>query len=158
MTKTMMLLLVPVLCAGCIHVKTENEIKPIHITMDVNLKVDNALNEAFKDENFAAKPQSSGDAKQPPKEFVAMKAMLDRGAAGISSNGLLVARDGATDDDKLLIFDSNERYNRRLADVAQQSGVSLETVQKRRAAQFVERIPAGSGVWYQDESGSWKQK
>ena len=29
--------------AGCISVKTEHEIKPIHITMDVNLKVQKQL-------------------------------------------------------------------------------------------------------------------
>ena len=29
--------------AGCFSVKTESEIKPIHITMDVILKVDKAL-------------------------------------------------------------------------------------------------------------------
>ena len=28
---------------GCLSIKTENEIKPIHITMDVNLKVQKEL-------------------------------------------------------------------------------------------------------------------
>ena len=36
---------------GCIQVKTESEIKPIHITMDVNLKVDKDLDKAFADED-----------------------------------------------------------------------------------------------------------
>ena len=39
-----------VCAAGCFSVKTESEIKPIHITMDVNLKVDKALEKAFADE------------------------------------------------------------------------------------------------------------
>ena len=43
--------------AGCIHVKTESEIKPIHITMDVNLKVDRELDKAFSEE---AKPKRRG--------------------------------------------------------------------------------------------------
>ncbi len=30
---------------GCLSIKTEHEIKPIHITMDVNLKVQKELNE-----------------------------------------------------------------------------------------------------------------
>ncbi len=34
----------PVL-SGCLSVKTEHEIKPIHITMDVNLKVQKELEE-----------------------------------------------------------------------------------------------------------------
>ena len=32
---------------GCISVKTEHEIKPIHITMDINLKVDRELDQFF---------------------------------------------------------------------------------------------------------------
>ena len=44
--------------AGCIQVKTESEIKPIHITMDVNLKVDRELDRQFADER-QAKPSCS---------------------------------------------------------------------------------------------------
>ena len=40
--------------AGCFQVKTENEIKPIevkpiHITVDINVKVDRALDDFFGD-------------------------------------------------------------------------------------------------------------
>ena len=38
---------VAVLGAGCI--RTTHEIKPIHITMDINLKVDRALDDFFSD-------------------------------------------------------------------------------------------------------------
>ena len=31
--------------SGCLSIKTEHEIKPIHITMDVNLKVQKELEE-----------------------------------------------------------------------------------------------------------------
>jgi hypothetical protein len=35
---------------GCLNVKTEPiEVKPIHITVDVNVKVDRALNDFFGD-------------------------------------------------------------------------------------------------------------
>ena len=74
---------------GCISVKTESEIKPIHITMDVNLKVDKELDKAFADENL----------KQPQGNFAAVKSMLDRKVAGVSNKALLEARTGATDDD-----------------------------------------------------------
>jgi hypothetical protein len=46
------LILVLVLAAGgCASVKTESvvEVKPIHITVDVNVKVDQALNDFFGD-------------------------------------------------------------------------------------------------------------
>ena len=35
------------LAAGCLSIKTEHEIKPIHITMDINLKVDRELDQFF---------------------------------------------------------------------------------------------------------------
>lgn len=51
--KRVVLILLPLslLTGGCISVKTEHEVKPIHITMDVNLnvKVDKALDDFFGD-------------------------------------------------------------------------------------------------------------
>jgi len=42
--------LAPLLLAGCINVKTEPiEVKPIHITVDVNVKVERALDDFFGD-------------------------------------------------------------------------------------------------------------
>ena len=133
---------------GCISVKTENEIKPIHITMDINLKVDKEIDKAFADEN-QAKPQGA---------FKPVKEMLDRKVAGVNNKAMLEARAGATDDDKILIAESNARKMKRLNAIAKDSGVALEAVQKRSAKKFVEKIPVGSGVWYQDEAGTWLQK
>ena len=134
--------------AGCFSVKTESEIKPIHITMDINLKVDKELDKAFADEN-QQKPQGN---------FVAIKEMLDRKAAGITNRAMLEARDKATDADHLLIAESNARRLKRFSDVAKSNGVSLESVQRRHAAKWREKVPAGSGVWYQDDAGKWLQK
>jgi hypothetical protein len=40
----------PLLVAGCVNVKTAPiEVKPIHITVDVNVKVDRALDDFFGD-------------------------------------------------------------------------------------------------------------
>ena len=134
--------------SGCISVKTESEIKPIHITMDVNLKVDKELDQAFADENMA----------KPKGDFKEVKALLDRKVAGITSTAMLEARDGATDDDRILIAESNARKLKRFNEIAKSSGVSLEAVQKRSAKKFAEKIPAQSGVWIQAEDGSWSQK
>ena len=41
------LALLCLLCAGCFSIKTEHEIKPIHITVDVNLKVQKELDNVF---------------------------------------------------------------------------------------------------------------
>ena len=76
-----------VTAAGCIQLKTESEIKPIHITMDINLKVDKSLDKAFQDENV----------QRPQGDFVRVKDMLDRQAAGITRDALLEARASATD-------------------------------------------------------------
>ena len=134
--------------AGCFTVKTESEIKPIHITMDVNLKVDKELDKAFADE----------DMKKPQGDFKEIKALLDRKVAGINSKALLEARDGATDDDKILIAESNARKLKRFNQIAKDSGVALEAVQKRSAKKLAEKIPAQSGIWLQSEDGSWSQK
>ena len=134
--------------AGCFTVKTESEIKPIHITMDVNLKVDKELDKAFADENMA----------KPKGDFAEVKALLDRKVAGINSKALLEARDGATDDDRILIAESNARKLKRFNQIAKDSGVALEAVQKRSAKKIAEKIPAQSGVWLQSEDGTWSQK
>ena len=134
--------------AGCFTVKTESEIKPIHITMDVNLKVDKELDKAFADENMV-KPQGN---------FKEIKSLLDRKVAGITSKAMLEARDGATDDDRILIAESNAKKLKRFNEIAKSSGTSLEAVQKRSAKKFAEKIPAGSGIWLQSENGTWSQK
>jgi len=134
--------------AGCISVKTENEIKPIHITMDVNLKVDKEIDKAFADENMS----------RPKGRFKEVKDMLDRKVAGMNNKALLEAREGATDDDKILIAESNARRTKRFEEVAKASGVAIESVQKRSLKKFDEAVPAGSGVWIQDADGTWRQK
>ena len=134
--------------AGCFTVKTESEIKPIHITMDVNLKVDKELDKAFANE----------DMKKPQGDFKEIKALLDRKVAGINSKALLEARDGATDDDKILIAEANAKKLKRFNEIAKSSGVALEAVQKRSAKKIADKIPAGSGIWIQAEDGSWNQK
>ena len=133
---------------GCFTVKTESEIKPIHITMDVNLKVDKELDKAFADENMA----------KPKGDFKDVKAILDRKVAGFTNKAMLKAREGATDDDRILIAESNAKKLKRFNQIAKDSGVALEAVQRRSAKKLAEKIPAGSGVWLQSENGTWSQK
>ena len=133
---------------GCISVKTESEIKPIHITMDINLKVDKELDKAFADENQA----------KPKGNFKVIKDILDRQVAGVTNKAMLEARKGASDDDKITIAEANARRMERFNGIVKSSGVSLDAVQKRYAKQMREKIPAGSGVWYQTNDGTWMQK
>ena len=138
--------LLAVFAGGCIQLKTESEIKPIHITMDINLKVDKELDKAFADENL----------QKPKGDFVAIKALIDRGVAGITKRAMLEPRLGATAEDRIVLADENARRLRRFNDIAKTSGVTLEEVQKRRMAKILEKLPVGA--WYQEESGAWRQK
>ncbi len=60
MKRACLLVLLTSALGGCLSVKTEHEVKPIHITMDVNLnvRVDKALNDFFGDldKKVTAKP------------------------------------------------------------------------------------------------------
>lgn len=135
------------LVCGCFSVKTESEVKPIHITLDVNLKVDKELDKTFQDGDKAQ--DRSADRK-------AIHDVLTRGTAGFNAMAMLEERDGATEDDRLLIAETNAKCLRRLNEVAKSSGVTVEAVRKRRVRQIRERVPAGS--WYRDDAGSWVQK
>ena len=139
-------MLVVVSSVGCIQLKTESEIKPIHITMDVNLKVDKEL-----DKTFAAEDQ-----QQAKGDYAAVKALLDRKVAGFTNTAMLEARDGATDDDKITIVEENAKRLKRFREVAQKSGTSIEAVQKRRIVKLREKSAAGT--WLQSDDGTWKQK
>ena len=132
--------------AGCIQVKTESEIKPIHITRDVNLKVDKALDKAFADE----------DQQAPKGDFRAVKAMIERQTAGMTNRAMLEERAGATDDDRILIAEENAKRMKRFSEIAKSNGTTLEAVQRRYAARMRDKIPAGT--WYQDDDGKWSQK
>lgn len=132
--------------AGCLSVKTEHEVKPIHITMDVNLKVDKEIDKAFDENN---RPQ-------PPKHFHDIRDMLDRHVVGIDNRGYIAVRGELTDDEKLIVTEENEERARRYREVAQKSGVSLESAEKRGAARHRKHAPSGKGILYQDENGVWK--
>ena len=62
MKRLPLLLLFPAMFAlgGCLNLKTEAiEVKPIHITVDVNVKVDKALDDFFGDiDKKSAAPKS----------------------------------------------------------------------------------------------------
>ena len=135
-----------VLSSACLAVKTEHEVKPIHITMDVNLKVDKELDKAFGENN---RPQ-------PPKRFQDIIVLLDRKVVGIDNHGYIAPRGDLTDEEKLLVTEENDIRRKRYQEIADKSGVSLEAAEKRGAARAREFIPAGKGILYQDENGNWK--
>ena len=55
--------------SGCVHVKTDPiEVKPIHVTVDVNVKVDKALDDYFDDidkKSTTVKPDANPPSSTP---------------------------------------------------------------------------------------------
>ena len=138
-------ILAAVCAAGCFHVKTESEIKPIHITMDINLKVDKELDKDIEKEK-----------KEPPKHMAELKAMGDRGAVGMDNRGYLAVRGELSDDEREIVEDANAKRRVRMGEIAEQTGAKRADVEKMRAEKMLEHLPAGA--WYQDAAGAWKQK
>ena len=138
-------LLLSVPCTGCLAIKTEHEVKPIQITMDVNLKVDKELDKDIEKEK-----------KEPPKHFEQIKALGDRGAVGMDTRGYLVARGELADDERDLVEDVNAKRRVRMGEIAEQTGAKRADVEKMRAEKMLEHLPAGA--WYQDAAGAWKRK
>lgn len=59
--------------AGCFQIKTENEIKPIevkpiHITVDINVKIDRALDDFFGDLDAAETGGKTGEKAEKKEE------------------------------------------------------------------------------------------
>ena len=131
--------------SGCLSVKTEHEVKPIQITMDVNLKVDKALEQELENEK-----------KEPPKHFEQVKAMFKRGAAGMDNRGYIAVRGDLSDEEKEIVEETNARRRVRMGELADQTGAKRADVEKKRAEKMVERL--SEGAWYQDAEGKWLQK
>ena len=132
-------------CAGCLAIKTEHEVKPIQITMDVNLKVDKALDEAIEHEQ-----------RQKPAYFDELNRLRESGKVGFDRNGSLVPRLELTDAESDVLEEASAAWTTRLAEIAKKEGKSIAEVRRGFADKMFARMPAGS--WYQDESGAWVQK
>lgn len=131
--------------AGCLAIKTEHEVKPIQITMDVNLKVDKALEQELENEQ-----------RKQRKSFEAVKALSLAGKVGVDERGYLVARETLGEEEADAVEDANAARRVRMAEIAAETGASRKDVELKRAEKIRERIPAG--VWYKDADGSWKTK
>ncbi|MBQ7721280.1 MAG: DUF1318 domain-containing protein [Kiritimatiellae bacterium] len=139
--RLMMLSSMALLCAGCLTVKTEHEVKPIHITMDINLKVDQQIESAMNDNS---KPD--------------MKRLVENGAVGLDKDGLFAPAPGGSLSAAELeyVVKANGEHKTRMAKIAEENGITAADVAARGRTMFIERAKAG--VWYQDDAGKWLQK
>ncbi len=131
---------------GCLSVKTEHEVKPIQITMDVNLKLDKALEQEIENEK-----------KAPPKNFKHLKDMYTRGVVGMDNRGYAVIRGDVTDEEREIVEDMNAKRRVRMGEMAESTGQKRAEVEKAYAEKVRDNHLA-VGEWYQDDSGKWLQK
>ena len=150
--------------AGCTPtIKTENEvtIKPIQITLDVNLKVDQELNQALSTDkpNVKADPNSSDVRARPRSRRAPNKAGKSAPRIGENNKGLLEARtaDGSLSDSVKKVVDA-ENADRRLVfqAIAGKQNIPVESVAQRMGARMAER--SAEGTWVQDGAGKWTVK
>ncbi len=55
------------LITGCLLVRTEHRIEPIHITVDVNLRVQEELDDVFGDLDRRSTTRSHQESSNPPQ-------------------------------------------------------------------------------------------
>lgn len=132
---------------GCLAIKTEHEVKPIHITMDVNLKVDKAIEESISEND-----------RKPPKYGKETREMFNQKLIGLTNRGYWEKRAELTEEQEQIVLLANAELTQRYANIAASVGSTLAEVEKKHAARFIERIPIGKGVWYQDAAGEWKTR
>ena len=131
---------------GCLSVKTEHEVKPIQITMDVNLKLDKALEQELENEK-----------KSPTKTFEQIKALYKRGVVGMDNRGYTVIRGDVSDDERDIVEDMNAKRRVKIGELAESSGKKRAEVEKAYAEKVRDNYLA-AGEWYQDDAGTWLQK
>ena len=127
--------------AGCLSVKTEHEVKPIEINMNINLKLDKQLEEMV------------GSEQRPD-----LKNLLDKGSVGIDNKAMIVPRGPLSTNEMEFVMEINKRRKERFETMAKENGSTYDDVAKSAAAKFVERLPADKGIWYQNAEGEWVQK
>lgn len=140
MRNAMGIVLAALAFAGCLSVKTQHEVKPIEINMNINLKMDKQLEEMVA----AEKPS--------------IKELLDKGAIGIDNKAMLVPRGALSSAEFEYVTEANAKRRERIEAVAKDSNETYDAAAVAAAAKFVERLPEGKGIWYQTAAGEWVQK
>lgn len=136
MYKTIFLTFLVLLLAGCLAIKTEHEVKPINITMDINLKVDGAIDEALSE-----------------TDHTVVKSLLDSGRAGFNKKSLLEARTAVTSEEMEEIVKSNSRIKKRLEQIASSKNLTTDEFLEQNRDKFISHIRPG--IWYQQSDDTW---
>ncbi len=141
-------------------VVTEHEVKPIHITLDVNLKVANEIKREFIEDNSGA-ANAQGAQNTVKGEIRARRRarretitdLKKRGVVGEHSNGLLVYRVRGNEQAETVKAENADR-EKWYQIIADENGMLPQDVAAERARASLIFSPAGSyvmkdGAWYQ---------
>ncbi len=149
--------------AGCTPtIKTQNEVtvKPIQVTIDVNLKVDEELNQSLASDAQNKTDQVSKDMRERRRARRAkIKEWKTEKLIGENNRGLLEAR---TPDGKLsvpvqeAVAAENAERQQVFQTIATKRSLSADAVGERWAKRMAER--AEKGMLYQDAKGNWQEK
>ena len=150
--------------AGCTPtIKTENEvtIKPIQVTIDVNLKVDQELNQALSSDakDIKADPNSNDMRERRRARRDQIKAWKSAQLIGENNRGLLAA---CTSDGKLsstvqkVVDAENADRQQVFQAIAAKQNITPEAVAQRWASYMAGR--AAQWTFVQDAAGNWTEK
>lgn len=145
--------------AGCIH--TSHKIEPIHITLDVNLKIDNDLDKFFASRETSPEAAKANERAAMRERFRAREPLITelkaKGAVGEAQNGFLATVNGELDADaKKLMNEENADRGKLFAAIAAKQGTTSDLVAKRRVSRNAER--AKPGDYIMDADGKWTRK
>lgn len=138
-------------------VVTEHEVKPIHITLDVNLKVANEIKQELLDDSGAAPNSQNGQKAQIRERRRERRDVIQdlkkRGIVGEHSNGLLVYRVRGNEQGEVVKAENTDRETWYKI-VAEENGMLAQDVAAERARASLMFSPAGTYVM---KDGAWHQ-
>ncbi len=112
---------------GCLSVKTEHEIKPIQITMDVNLKTDKDL------ETFLDQPGNEEVRERRRARRDAVIALVKKGMAEEGNDGYLIEKESADKAAVKVILQENTDRKVAYEMIARKNNQKVDDVAKRAA-------------------------
>ncbi len=145
------------------------EVKPVHITLDVNLKVDKELDNYFDSEkntgidpekNLAPRKQGEVDYSREAmiRRYKARKEVIadlkTRGIVGENSNGML-AFVTTKKEQESVVREENRDRRQLYKMIAEKNNQTREVIAARAAIRFAERAKTGE---YLMENGEWRKK
>ena len=145
------------------------EVKPVHITLDVNLKVDKELDTYFDSEKSSALDSEKTAPKQKQGEIdYSREAMIQRykarkeviadlkarGIVGENSNGLL-AFVTTTKEQESVVREENRDRRQLYKKIAEKNTQTREVIAARAAIRYAEHAKPGE---YLMQNGTWQKK